>query len=493
MAELTKKLNVKKSGAAAEEIKLYSTLDEVANKGVHIKSDGINCYAAYGDASDSKASNLNYKPSGSSESYKVLREAPSTSSGDGVTITLKARRNNEDFMQDLPPVKLDPGQKFYLNNANAPTIEGYDFVCCNINNFVPTEDQTINVYYIPQTIPDRIKTDWSRNTYGNPSSATGDLSLTDYANTYSATNMLGMFFGSTITAPPKLNMSNVSCFSGMFQWNYSSSTTPKIANIDARGWDVGKSTNMDNMFNGCKNLKTLNASTWDVSNVLIMAGMFGSCDSLTTLDISGWDPKKIVNTSNMFIGCQSLIALDASGWNVFSISDMSNMFSGCSSLSTLDLSGWTPFSTNNMSEMFRGCSSLSTLDLSGWGSTSTNNTSYMFYDCSSLSTLNLSGWNPFSANDMSNMFSGCSSLSTLDLSGWSTGGVTNTSSMFGGCSNLTSITGVIDMSACTDCNGMFNNCDNLTDVHLCNVPRSLDLTNIGGTEGTTYIIDNYLD
>lgn len=67
------------------------------------------------------------------------------------------------------------------------------------------------------------------------------------------------------------------------------------------------------------------------------------------------------------------------------------------------------------------------------------------------------------------------------------------SSMFGGCSNLTSITGVIDMSACTDCNGMFNNCDNLTDVHLCNVPRSLDLYQTGGTEGTTYIIDNYLD
>lgn len=414
MAELTKKLNVKKSGAA-EQIKLYSTLDEVANKGVRLKSDGINCYAAYGNADDAKASQLNYKPSGSSTSYKVLKEAASTSSGDGVTITLKARRNNEDFMQDLPPVKLDPGQKFYINNANAPTIEGYDFVCCNINNFVPTEDQTINVYYIPQTVPDRTKTDWNRNIYGNPSSATGDLSLTDYANTYIATNISGMFFGSTITAPPKLNTSNVSHFSSMFQWNYSSSTTPKIANIDARGWDVGKSRSMDNMFNGCKNLKTLNASTWDVSNVLIMAGMFGSCDSLTTLDISGWDPKKIVNTSNMFIGC--------------------------SSLSTLDLSGWTPFSTN----------------------------------------------------DMSNMFSGCSSLSTLDLSGWSTGGVTNMSSMFSGCSNLTSITGVIDMSACTDCNGMFGNCDNLTDVHLCNVPRSLDLTNIGGTEGTTYIIDNYLD
>ena len=415
MAELTKKLNVKKSGAAAEEIKLYSTLDEVNNQGVSLKSDGINCYAAYGNADDAKASQLNYKPSGSSTSYKVLKEAASTSSGDGITITLKARRNNEDFMQDLPSVKLDPGQKFYLNNSNAPTIEGYDFVCCSINNFIPDKDTEINVYYIPQTVPDRTKTDWNRNIYGNPSSATGDLSLTDYANTYIATNISGMFFGSTITVPPKLNMSNVSRFSSMFQWNYSSSTTPKIANIDARGWDVGKSESMDNMFKGCKNLKTLNAATWDVSNVTTMTEMFGGCDSLTTLDISGWEPKKIINVSNMFIGCQNLIALDASGWNVFSVSDMSNMFSGCSS------------------------------------------------------------------------------LSTLDLSGWSTGGVTNMSSMFGGCSNLTSITGVIDMSACTDCNGMFNNCDNLTDVHLCNVPRSLDLYQTGGTEGTTYIIDNYLD
>lgn len=360
MAELTKKLNVKKSGAAAEEIKLYSTLDEVANKGVHIKSDGINCYAAYGDVNDSKASQLNYKPSGSSTSYKVLKEAASTSSGDGITITLKARRNNEDYMQDLPSVVLEPGQKFYLNNANAPTIEGYDFVCCNINNFIPDKDTEISVYYIPQTVPDRTKTNWARQWFnGDKCSDTGDLSLQDYANTYAATTTYGMFNNSTITAPPKLNMSNVTDISYVFF------SCQNITQLDLRGWDTSNVTAIQSPFTGCKNLERLDLANWDTRNVRKMTQAFYALSNqtkLTTIDISGWD------TSN--------------------VTAMDGMFEGN-------------------------------------------------YDAT--------------------------------------------------------IIGTLDMSSCTNCEGMFPRSAGQLGVHLKNVPRSLDLSSIGGTEGTTYIIDNYLD
>lgn len=521
MAELTKKLNVKKSGAAAEEIKLYSTLDEVANKGVHIKSDGINCYAAYGDASDSKASNLNYKSSGSSESYKVLKEAPSTSSGDGVTITLKARRNNEDFMQDLPPVKLDPGQKFYLNNANAPTIEGYDFVCCNINNFVPTENQEINAYYIPQTISDRTKTDWSRNAYSD-SNLTGDLSLQDYANTYAATDMEGLFSRSTISAPPKLNVSNVTNVSNMFSSGYSDNNRLKITNIDARGWDVGnvirasnmfsdcsslttldisnwdtnKMQKMDSMFSGCSSLTILDVSTWDTSNVQTMSYMFSNCSSLTTMDVSSWDTSKVAQMDRLFQGCSSLTILDVSSWDISKVNFIGSMFSGCSSLTTLDVSGWDTSSVNNdMSYMFANCSSLTTLDVSSWSVSGATNMSFMFDSCSSLTKIEAPYWTVDHVTDMSFMFHGCSSLTTLDITNWNTSNVSNMRYMFDSCSSLDDIQcmGGIDMSNCTDCTNMFNGCREDLGVSLQNVPRSLDLSNIGGREGATYVIVNYLD
>lgn len=360
MAELTKKLNVKKDGAA-EEIKLYSTLDEVNNQGVSLKSDGINCYAAYGDASDSKASNLNYKPSGSDVSYKLLKEAASTSSGDGVTITLKARRNNEDYMQDLPSVTLDPGKKFYLNNANAPTIEGYDFVCCSINNFIPDKDTEINVYYIPQTVPNRTKTYWGN--YGKD--ATGDLSLTDYVNTYAATNLSDLFYHTSITGLPKINMSNVTDISSLCEANsYNGDQMPKITSVDAKGWDVGNVTTIKAVFKGCDLLISLDASTWDTTKVRSMSFFLSGCYALKTLDISSWD-------------------------------------------------------TSNVTDM-----------------------TYMCANCNSLTTI---------------------------------------------------IGGTIDMSSCTSCGNMWRNCDKLRGVHLKNVPRSLDISNIGGTEGTTYIIDNYLD
>lgn len=464
MAELNKKLNVKKDGAA-EEIKLYSTLDEVNNKGVSLKSDGINCYAAYGDVNDSKASQLNYKPSGSSTSYKVLREAASTSSGDGVTITLKARRNNEDFMQDLPPVKLDPGQKFYINNSNAPTIEGYDFVCCNINNFVPTEDQTINVYYIPQTVPDRTKTDWHRSIFDDLN-LTGDLSSQDYANTYAATNMKALFSRSTILAPPKLNMSNVGNAAYMFRSYFSDNNRLKITNIDARGWDVGSLTDVSYMFYEDRYLINVDASTWDTSHIKDMSYMFYNCKALTTLHLSAWDTSSVTTMQSMFNYCGKLTTLDPSAWDTSNVTDMSMMFESCEALTTLDPSNWDTSNVTNMSSMFSK---------------------------SGLVTLSLSNWDLHSLTDASGMFKFCYNLRTLNLDNWGTRNVTNMSEMFTELRGATVTIDAIDMSSCTNCDRMFTSAWLKTPIHLKNVPRSLNLTNIGGTEGTTYIIDNYLD
>ena len=63
-------------------------------------------------------------------------------------------------------------------------------------------------------------------------------------------------------------------------------------------------TEMDYMFAGCSNLKTLNLDGFDMSKVTNVLGMFWQCTSLTTIYSSqGWD---ISSSANMFFGCDNL-------------------------------------------------------------------------------------------------------------------------------------------------------------------------------------------
>lgn len=73
MAQLKQKLHHLKNGVT-EEITCYTTLAEVQNQGWPMKIGGTNCYAKYGAASDSNATQLNYKPPNGGN-YRILKQA----------------------------------------------------------------------------------------------------------------------------------------------------------------------------------------------------------------------------------------------------------------------------------------------------------------------------------------------------------------------------------------------------------------------------------
>ena len=317
MSELSEKLHYKQNNII-DEISLYTTLDEVQGNGVPIKINGINCYAGYG--LDGDISRMSYKKN--STTYKVLKKAVPMGN-----VSLKAYRNNDTLFQTLPSMSVEIGQKFYLNNKNAPTISGYDFVCAVPNNFIVQQDSTVKVYYVPSTVADRTLKDWNFKFRD----ASGDLSKTDAANTFSATNMANMFNGSSVTKLPKINTSNV--------------------------------TNMNAMFYYCDKLLEIKLEYFDTSKVTDMSYMFNRCMLVTSLDMTNFDTSKVTDMSAML---------------------------------------------------------------------------YM-------------------------------------------------------CSSLTTIKGALDLSSCKNVVFMFNGSSKLRNVHLKNVPRSLDFSNSGGTEGTHYIIDNYID
>lgn len=103
MAELVDKFHVKK-GDVTEEITLYTTLDEVKNKGINFKKNDVKCYAAYDEAGNENASMLNCKLPDDETAYKVLKNVAAAA---GKTIKLKAYRNDETFMQNLPSMILE--------------------------------------------------------------------------------------------------------------------------------------------------------------------------------------------------------------------------------------------------------------------------------------------------------------------------------------------------------------------------------------------------
>ncbi len=100
-------------------------------------------------------------------------------------------------------------------------------------------------------------------------------------------------------------------------------------------WDVGRVTNMAEMFADNPEFDYLGISRWDVSNVTNMNGMFRgtNCND----DISGWDVGKVTDMSKMFENTvyfnQSL-----SGWNVESVVKINGMFHNAQSFTCIPAS-----------------------------------------------------------------------------------------------------------------------------------------------------------
>ena len=89
----------------------------------------------------------------------------------------------------------------------------------------------------------------------------------------------------------------------------------KFKYIDISDWDVSNVTDMQYMFCGCKELKSVgDLSNWDVSNVTNMSHMFAFCKKFNQ-DLSSWDVSNVTNMQFMFYGCISFNQ-DISKWNV---------------------------------------------------------------------------------------------------------------------------------------------------------------------------------
>ena len=154
--------------------------------------------------------------------------------------------------------------------------------------------------------------------------------------------------------------------------------------IDLSKADASIVTDMNDMFDSCKNLKSVDLGSLNTSNVTTMGEMFYNCQKLESVNFTGIKTENVTRMDNMFTGCKSLESLDVSDFDTSNVNTMFNMFWGCSGLKTLDISTFDTRNVTNMTGMFYSCSSLESLDLSGFTVSSDTYTSSMFYNCSAL-------------------------------------------------------------------------------------------------------------
>ena len=92
--------------------------------------------------------------------------------------------------------------------------------------------------------------------------------------------------------------------------------------------DLSATTYLQNTFDGCTSLTTINRSNeWNTSNLTALIASFANCVNFDS-DISSWDVSNVTNFNAMFADCHKFNS-DISGWNTSNNTDMFEMFLNC--------------------------------------------------------------------------------------------------------------------------------------------------------------------
>lgn len=255
-------------------------------------------------------------------------------------------------------------------------------------------------------------------------------------------------------------------------------------------------SNMSMMFNGCRELKSIDLSRFNTEKVTDMSAMFKDCNDLTVLDLSTFCTDKVVDMNNMFCHCSALTNIYVSDKFVVTALTMENagtdMFAKCDKLrgavmydeekTGKEMANYTTGYFCNIAPTepesyvvmdadqgmmtFRhdtkrpaGAFPLNTgAETPGWIRVSTGvvvktvvfdesfanarpTSGYQwftnYYDLGTIT--GIENLNTEEMTDMNQMFYACSSLITLDLTRFNTAKVTDMGHMFGRCRSLTTI------------------------------------------------------
>lgn len=187
------------------------------------------------------------------------------------------------------------------------------------------------------------------------------------------------------------------------------------------------------MFDGFKNIISIDMSNIDTSEAMSFNHMFDNCQNLVNLDVSGFDTRNIKDMYRMFYCCYKLEKIDVSGFDTSNVTNLQAMFCKCMNVTSLDISKFNTSKCINMWDMFRGCVKLTTLDISSFDTSKVENMYTMFSECRNLRELDLRNFDTSKVTKMVGMFKACTNLSNIKVGeNWTTENA-DTTDMFTDC------------------------------------------------------------
>ena len=100
-------------------------------------------------------------------------------------------------------------------------------------------------------------------------------------------------------------------------------------------FNTSKVKYMNNTFQGCFKLRTINLNNFVTNNVVTMFFMFTGCISTETLDLSSFKSNALKDASSMFYNCENLTKIDLRNFDGNNLTSKSDLFSNLGGSGTL--------------------------------------------------------------------------------------------------------------------------------------------------------------
>lgn len=140
----------------------------------------------------------------------------------------------------------------------------------------------------------------------------------------------------------------------------------RVTNMDT--WDMSKVTNLDSAFNGCGLTDFSFLANWSLNLCTSVNNCFGNTKAIE-IDISGWNVPKLTNVGNMFNGAKNLVTINVTGLVHPPVYTVTNFVINCSNLEQIiGMDTWdtSSFGNNAINGAFLNASKLTSIDMSNW-------------------------------------------------------------------------------------------------------------------------------
>ena len=157
-----------------------------------------------------------------------------------------------------------------------------------------------------------------------------------------------------------------------------------LESIDLSSYEMPALEHAESMFMNCFKLKSVKLFKTS-SNLRFVQNMFNHCNSLTSIDLTPLVTSGVESMSSMFEWCINLTSLDLSKFDTSSMTSMMGAFSYCYSLEHLDLSSFNTSKVTMMQNLFESSNLLNTIYVgNGWSTEKVTNSDKMFSGCEKL-------------------------------------------------------------------------------------------------------------